>query len=119
RACELAERGVADAVAFMGERGLWHFDAHGRNALTDGHRVYLTDFGLATSWTFDLSAEEREFLALNRRHDEGHTITDLINWIVHRQAGIEEWQDRVDYVRRCGAGQRPTDLPSSVVDLIL
>jgi hypothetical protein len=118
-ACELAERGLADAVAFMATKGLLHFDAHGRNVLTDGRRLYLTDFGLATSTSFDLSAEEREFVALNRRHDEGHTVTDLINWIVRVQAGVREWKDRIEYVRRCAAGRRPTDLPRAVADLVM
>src|SRR4029077_10944184 len=95
----------------MGAKGLLHFDAHGRNVLTDGRRLYLTAFGLATSSTFDLSAEERDFAAVNRRHDEGHAITDLVTWIVREQAGVRGWKDLIAYVRRCAAGHRPTDLP--------
>jgi hypothetical protein len=111
-ACELAERGLADAVAFLGANGLLHFDAHGRNVLTDGRRVYLTDFGLATSTRFDLSVEERAFVALNRRHDRGHAITrrgQLAGARAGRHRGVEG-PDRVRPPVRQGT---PADRPAT------
>ena len=41
------ERNLRAGVAFMTSHGLHHFDAHFKNVLTDGHRLYFTDFGLA------------------------------------------------------------------------
>ncbi|MEJ7689791.1 MAG: hypothetical protein WKF76_04815 [Nocardioidaceae bacterium] len=36
-------------------------DGHFGNMRTDGKRIYLSDFGLATSPRFDLSAAEHDF----------------------------------------------------------
>ena len=51
--------------------GVFHFDAHFGNVVTDGTRPLLTDFGLATSLGFDLSAEERAFIDAHRHYDFG------------------------------------------------
>ncbi|MBO1330595.1 phosphotransferase [Streptomyces sp. VRA16 Mangrove soil] len=50
-------------TAFLGGRGVVHFDAHLANLLTDGERVLFADFGLALSSRFRLSDEETRFLA--------------------------------------------------------
>jgi tRNA A-37 threonylcarbamoyl transferase component Bud32 len=60
--------------------GLLHFDAHFRNVLTDGHRLYLADLGLATSPRFDLSTEERDFLAVNASRDACYAVRDATHW---------------------------------------
>ncbi len=49
------ERALIDAAAFMKSRGLAHFDAHFDNILTDGHRLYFSDFGLSLSMNFELA----------------------------------------------------------------
>ncbi|MFG1706924.1 hypothetical protein ACFLIM_27400 [Nonomuraea sp. M3C6] len=54
----MVERRLRTDVAFMNANGLLHFDAHYRNILTDGQRLYFADLGLATSPRFDLSADE-------------------------------------------------------------
>ena len=61
----MVEQNLRTTVAFMKSSGLFHFDAHLGNILTDGEQLYLTDFGLATCPRFDLSAEEADFLAIN------------------------------------------------------
>ena len=60
------------AVAFMNKRGLFHFDLHARNLLTDGEDLYLADFGYALGSGFDLSAEERAFLAAHADYDSAY-----------------------------------------------
>jgi serine/threonine protein kinase len=64
-AIAMVEQNLRTTVAFMKSSGLFHFDAHLGNILTDGEQLYLTDFGLATCPRFDLSAEEADFLAIN------------------------------------------------------
>ncbi|WP_405017164.1 protein kinase family protein [Kitasatospora sp. NBC_00070] len=70
---------LADTTAFLRDRGLIHFDAHFRNVLTDGHLLYLTDFGLALGETFELSRTEREFLDRHRGYDAAYTVAHLLN----------------------------------------
>ncbi|CAN5355609.1 hypothetical protein BH23ACT7_BH23ACT7_05360 [soil metagenome] len=49
-------------IITMNRAGLFHFDSHLRNLLTDGEQVLVTDLGLATARDFDLDEEERRFL---------------------------------------------------------
>lgn len=42
----------------MNALGLMHFDAHFENILPDGKQLYLSNFGLALSSKFDLTAAE-------------------------------------------------------------
>ncbi|MFG2071471.1 serine/threonine protein phosphatase [Nonomuraea maritima] len=86
-------------VAFMNSQGLMHFDGHYANLLTDGDRVYIADFGLATSSRFDLSAQERAFLAEHRTHDLGYALMRVVNWLV---------------VRVCGVKTPPTGIPTEL-----
>ncbi|MEU7900459.1 hypothetical protein AB0B45_47455 [Nonomuraea sp. NPDC049152] len=62
--------------------GLLHFDAHFGNILTDGRRMYFTDFGLAASSRFEFSAAERAFLQLNASHDESYAVRELVNQLL-------------------------------------
>lgn len=88
QACAMVERCLRTDVAFMNANGLLHFDAHLGNILTDGHRLYLADLGLATSTRFALSPPEQEFVARNLTHDACHTMTTLVNWMVTHVAGF-------------------------------
>jgi hypothetical protein len=97
----LVERHLLAGVAFMNAAGLFHFDAHFGNILTDGERLYLADFGLANSTRFELSPGEARFLAANRTHDACHTITRLVDWLVTEMGGIPDWRDRDDFIRGC------------------
>jgi hypothetical protein len=122
-ACAMVQRRLQADVAFMNTNGLLHFDAHFRNILTDGHRLYLADLGLATSPRFDLSTDERDFLALNASHDAAYAMRELLNWIVANVVGIANPAtggpvERYDYIRRCAAGARPAGAPEPVAELI-
>jgi serine/threonine protein kinase len=81
-ACALVERELAAGVAFMNSRGLLHFDAHFENILTDGHRLYFADYGLALSTRFELSPEESAFFEGHRSYDRAYSLSYLVSWLV-------------------------------------
>jgi hypothetical protein len=75
----MVERELLQVTSFMAARGLIHFDAHFENILTDGERLYVSDFGQAVSSSFSLSAEERELFATHRDFDASYVLTALAN----------------------------------------
>lgn len=122
-ACAMVERRLRTDISFMNTNGLLHFDAHFRNILTDGRRLYLADFGLASSPRFDLSADEKAFLAPNMTHDAAYAMRELVNWVVANVVGIAAPEtggpvERYDYIRRCAAGTQPTGTPAPIAALI-
>jgi hypothetical protein len=117
-ACAMVQRRMVADVAFMNANGLLHFDAHFRNVLTDGHRLYLADLGLATSPRFDLSTDERDFVAVNAHHDACYAMRELLNWLVGNVVGIAGPVERYDYLRRCAAGVRPAGVAAPIAELI-
>ena len=48
-ACALVEDQLMHAIRCMASNGVTHFDTHFGNVLTDGERLYVSDFGLAAS----------------------------------------------------------------------
>ncbi|MFJ7219308.1 hypothetical protein [Amycolatopsis sp. NPDC098790] len=83
----LAHRDLRAITDFLAGRGVQHFDAHFANIVTDGDRLYLTDFGLAVFPEFTLSAAEAEFLADHSAHDRAYVLTRLHNWAVRHDLG--------------------------------
>lgn len=112
----MVERRLRADLASMNARGLLHFDAHFRNVLTDGHRLYLADLGLAVSPRFTLSADEREFVSRNRSYDVAYAGRELVHWLVAGLAGVAP-DERFAAVRRCAAGQLP-DVPPPAAALL-
>lgn len=53
-------------VVWMHQQGLFPFDSHLANLLTDARQVLVTDFGLATAYDFALDNSERRFLDQQR-----------------------------------------------------
>jgi serine/threonine protein kinase len=80
-------------TAFINERGLQHMDAHLENIMTDGEEIYLTDFGLAISDTFELSDREGAFFERHRCFDTVTALTSLVHAIFIRHAGSQGWRD--------------------------
>ncbi|MGK8558007.1 serine/threonine protein phosphatase [Nocardia gipuzkoensis] len=117
------ERQFSEIVTFLGDRELLHMDGHFGNMRTDGERIYLSDFGLATSPHFDLSAAERDFAERHASYDADHAAMRLVNWLVTDVCGIPMPTSggpvaRNEYVLRCAAGHIPDDV-SPVVAAIL
>lgn len=122
-ACTMVESCLPADVAFMNGQGLMHFDAHFGNVLTDGQRLYIADFGLATSPRFDLSAQEIAFLDRNGTHDVGYALMRLVNWIVTNVCGVTGPKNggpvqRNEYIRACADGADPAGAPPAVAAVI-
>lgn len=120
---ERVERQLSGIVGFLRSRELLHMDGHFGNLCTDGDRIYLTDFGLATSPRFELSAAERDFVRRNAMHDADHAAMRLVNWLVTAMCGVPVPAEggpvaRNDYVRRCAAGDIPDGVPSAVAAIL-
>lgn len=119
----MVERQLSHIVAFLRSRELLHMDGHVGNMRTDGERIYLTDFGLATSPRFDLSAAVRDFVQRNVTHDAGYAAMRLVNWLVMTVCGVAVPANgiptaRNEYVRRCAAGHLPGDVPPAVAAIL-
>ncbi|WP_327147338.1 serine/threonine protein phosphatase [Nocardia sp. NBC_01329] len=117
------ERQLSEIVGFLDDRELLHMDGHFGNMRSDGERIYLSDFGLATSPHFDLSPAERDFVERHATHDADYAAMRLVNWLVTDVCGIPTPTSigstaRNDYVLQCAAGHIPEDV-SSVVAAIL
>jgi hypothetical protein len=80
---------------YINSHGLMHFDAHFNNILTNGERLYLSDFGLALSSKFDLSTAETEFLKHHQSYDEACAVVNLLHCIITSLFGKEEWEIRL------------------------
>ncbi|MFI6636667.1 protein kinase family protein [Nonomuraea fuscirosea] len=117
RACAFADRKLREVVSFMNANGLLHFDAHFGNFLTDGRRLYLTDFGQAVSARFDLSAEEQAFYQRHLTYDRTFTLAYLVNWLAGAFHGAD-WPKRRELVREWAAGARPAGVPDGVAALL-
>lgn len=117
------ERQLSQIVMFLRGCKLLHMDGHFGNMRTDGERIYLSDFGLATSPHFDLSAAERDFAQRNATHDAGYAAMRLVNWMVTAVCGIPVPASggpvaRNDYVLQCAAGHIPDDVPPVVAAIL-
>ena len=115
RAIAMVERRLLVDVDQMNAAGLYHFDAHLDNILTDGERLYFTDLALAMSPEFELSASEARFLDANLTHDRCHTIRCLVNWLVTAFTGVSDWQARNEIIDRVAAGEALAGVAAAVI----
>jgi hypothetical protein len=68
---------IRTTIDFLRMKGIIHFDAHFRNILTDGDRIYLTDFGLVLDRNFTLTKQEEAFFEQNIFYDYGEVLRNL------------------------------------------
>ncbi|WP_405743061.1 protein kinase family protein [Streptomyces sp. NBC_01525] len=111
-----AENELLRGTEFMSAHGLVHFDTHFANLLTDGHRVYFTDFGLALSRDFDLSAEESAFLTDHLVYDRSYAPGHLLRH--HLPEAVRGGIDQGAFLRAWIAGRRPEGVPAEIGALI-
>ncbi|MEU7576220.1 protein kinase family protein [Streptomyces sp. NPDC041068] len=116
-ACAMVEKELESGTAFMNSRGLLHFDAHFENILTDGHRLYFTDYGLALSDRFDLSREESAFFDTHSTYDRCYALSYLVNWLATDLYGYER-HEREAQIRAYAQGERPTGIPESAASIL-
>ncbi|HEY4002411.1 MAG TPA: protein kinase family protein [Candidatus Xenobia bacterium] len=114
-AIDLVENHLQRTVSEMNQAGVWHFDAHFGNVLTDGRRLLFTDFALAASSKFDMQDDEREFIERHRRHDSLHVQAQWINWLV---SSLARPADRNTFIEACAAGAAPEGLPDAAAALV-
>ncbi len=122
-ALTMVERGLTVDIPLMNSLGLVHGDAHLGNILTDGHRLYFADLGLATSERFALSTDELSYLHHNASLDRGYVLAKWVNWLTKAFAPtVSSLQGRMELVRAAAQGQALhqliPDLPSSVAAII-
>ncbi|WP_017607691.1 BUD32 family EKC/KEOPS complex subunit [Nocardiopsis xinjiangensis] len=110
-----AEEALARATAFMGSRGFVHFDAHFDNLLTEGRMIYFTDFGLALSSGFELSAAEEQFLSRHLTYDGHYTASHLLH---HLLEGLRGGTEREVFLQEWSAGRRPGAVGPELAALI-
>jgi hypothetical protein len=90
-ACEMVEDNLKSIISFMNSHGLLHFDAHFFNILTDGHRLYFADFGLAINNQFELSKAELNFFNRHHNYDQCYSMAYFVEWLLANLFGIENW----------------------------
>jgi hypothetical protein len=117
RALAMVDDQLGATVDFMGQHGLQHLDTHFRNVLTDGNRLYLTDFGLAMSADFELDVAEVDFFAAHRTYDRCYTATHLVNWLVVALFGLDP-HERRELVHACAQGAHPSGMPPGITAVL-
>ena len=107
---------MKDILSFLRRRGIVHFDCHDNNILTDRTKLFLTDFGLVSDKSFELSERERGMLRENQYYDCGVFLRNLID---HARGMISKLpKERKDNLKgEDGLGN--DDLPKSARTAIL
>jgi hypothetical protein len=117
-ACALIEDQLMHAIQCMTANGVTHFDAHFSNVLTDGERLYVSDFGLAASTHYEVTTTERRFLERTAHHDLAYAATHLVNAVVSGLATSHAPAARNAYIRRCARGGATPDVPERLGDVL-
>ncbi|MCK1794678.1 protein kinase family protein [Streptomyces sp. XM4193] len=118
RACALVDEELRAGISFMNARGLLHLDAHFENILTDGRRLFFTDYGLALSSRFDLAEDEADFFDRHRTYDPHYAVTHLVNWLAVALYGYSP-EERRAFVDACAHGDTPRGVPASIAALLV
>jgi hypothetical protein len=95
KAVAFVEKELKKTNLHMNALGLIHFDEHFKNILTDGKRLYLSDFGLALSLKFDLSKAETEFFKHHKSYDQACAAVNLLHCIITSLFDKENWEIRL------------------------
>ncbi|MEW1776948.1 protein kinase family protein [Streptomyces sp. NPDC086777] len=117
-ACVFAAQGLEELTAFLSGSRLLHLDAHFRNILTDGSRLYLTDFGLSLGSGFRLDPDEAGFFRRHRHYDRAYAAYCLVFWLVTALYGYRG-EERAEFVRACAGGTRPEGVPRAAAELLV
>lgn len=117
-AMEMVDDTLLAPVVWMNQQGLFHFDLHLANLLTDGRQVLVADFGLATAWDFALDAGERSFLDQHRLYDPAYTTTKFVNFLVTELTGIAAPRARDAYIAEHASGRGPGGLPPAAEAIV-
>jgi hypothetical protein len=111
----MVESTLLHTATFMKEHGVIHMDMHFWNILTDGKTLYVSDFGLASSSSFELSAEEKQFYDSHIDYDSYSISVNLLHCIITALYGQEDW---IEKLKTCMAGDQE-GLDSTIREVIL
>jgi hypothetical protein len=117
-AMEMVDDTLLAPVVWMNQQGLFHFDTHLANLLTDGQQVLVADFGLATARDFALDDDERRFLDRHRLHDPAYTVTKFVNFLVTELTGITDVRVRDAFIAEHASGRSPGGLPPTAEAIV-
>jgi hypothetical protein len=92
---EMVEENLLAVTSFMNARGMLHFDANFENILTDGNRLYFTDFGLVLSSEFTLSDAELDFFNKHKNYDRYSTMAHFTYSIITTLHGKKNWKEKL------------------------
>lgn len=112
--CRMIEHELKLTLNFMASHGLLHMDVHFWNILTDGHHLYLSDFGLALSDKFELNDEEIIFFAAHRDYDYCSSATNFLHAIMTGLFGNNDW---ISHLKKCIDNKNL--LPAEINQLIM
>lgn len=111
---ERTVRDLCATVTFLREHGVVDFDAHFNNAMTDGERSYLLDFGLVLDSSFDLTLRERTFLERHRHYDYGGILFSIGSQLHSRYRSLAE-ADQTAVRARLGVADDPHSIRQGLV----
>ncbi|MEU8821199.1 serine/threonine protein phosphatase [Actinoplanes sp. NPDC048796] len=113
------ERQLFEIVAALRTHDMLHMDAHFDNMRTDGTRLHLVDYGLATSPHFELSEAERDFVTRHAGHDADYAAMRLVNWLATTACGVPSAPAiRNAHVLRYANGDIPATVPAPVAGIL-
>lgn len=102
-------------LGFMHENNFLHMDAHFQNILTDEDNIYLSDFGLALSKTFDLSITEQKFVNDHKNYDRCSYSANLLHSVLTSYVGNDNWDSTIsDYLE----DKLKINLPNKISDIL-
>ncbi|CZG38952.1 Protein kinase domain [Legionella pneumophila] len=104
-----------NALDFMKANNFLHMDAHFWNVLADDEHIYLSDFGLALSETFDLSTSEKHFFEDHKNYDRYSFSVNLLHGVLTSYLGNTNWDQTLnDYLNN----KLNADMPNAVKILL-
>ena len=74
---------VLDILSFLRSNGVIHFDAHHWNIVTEGRHPYLTDFGVVSDLSYQLTRPERAFFHRNTYYGPGEFLSVAVGYTHH------------------------------------
>ena len=113
------EHELLGAAERMRSEGWVHFDAHLDNVLTTSQHLVMSDFGLASSVSFQLDAAEQQFLKRHADHDVAYCIAELTNAILRSAMSFPSARARNDWIRRCAKTGETNGVPNALAATIL
>ena len=69
-----------EILSFLQSNGIIHFDAHHWNFVTDGRYPYLTDFGVVSDLSYQLTKPEQAFHHRNTHYGAGEFLSNAVGY---------------------------------------